>query len=90
MTLSLVPERWEAIGRAEEEGSPVAYIAREKRDFQLRLTVWKLVRREGTWYSVGQWVSQGCWRRFPEKGGIRLSHSRIDRLLEHYANEAIG
>ena len=88
--MSLVPERWEAVGVATDKGDPIVYVAREKHDYEYRMTVWKLVKRVGTWYSLGQWVSQGRWRQFPEKGGIRLSDSRIDRLLEHYANKAIG
>lgn len=84
----LVPERWELIGKAVEDELPVAYVAREKTDFCQRLTVWKLVLREGSWYSVGQWISTGRWREFPEKGGVRLSDSRIDRTLLRYAQDS--
>lgn len=88
--MSLVPERWEAIGKGTdpESGLPMVFVAREKTDFERRLTVWKLVKRPNAWYSVGQWISQGRWRRFPETNGVRLSDSRIDQILRSYANEA--
>lgn len=84
----MVPERWEAIGKGEEHGLSVVYVAREKTDCEPRITVWKLVQRPRGWYSVGQWISKGLYRTFPEKLGVKLSDSKIDQRLLHYANEA--
>lgn len=87
----MIPERWELVGkgRDQETGLPMVLVAREKEDPTLRLTVWKLLKRpNGAWYSVGQWISKGCWRSFPEKNGVKLSDSRIDQILLGYANGA--
>jgi hypothetical protein len=67
----------------------MVYVAREKLYQQPRLTVWKLIKRPARgWYSVGQWISKGSWRRFPEKFGVRLSDSKIDQELLRHANAA--
>lgn len=84
----MVPERWELIGKAEENGLKVVYVGRIKHDYMDRMTVWKLVKRARGWYSVGQWISQGRWRSFPEKNGVKLSGSRTDRILLSYASNA--
>lgn len=81
----MVPETWALIGRGTRNGLPMARVAREKRDPQVRLTIWTLVRRaNGAWYSVGQWISRGEYREFdtPQK----LSDSYIDSRLRDLAN----
>lgn len=64
----------------------MVYVAREKIDPVSRLTVWKLLLRDnGSWYSVGQWISKGVFRRFPEPKGVKLSDSQTDQTLLKYA-----
>jgi hypothetical protein len=86
----MVPENWALIGKGkdEETGLPMVLVAREKHDPVLRLTIWKLLNRDGSWYSVGQWISKGLYRRFPEPNGVKLSDSYIDQKLLEYANDA--
>jgi hypothetical protein len=84
-------DRWETIGTGtdDETGLPVVYVARERVDAAKRLTVWKLVKRPGKgWYSIGQWISLGRFRRFPEKFGVKLSDSITDQTLIAYADAA--
>lgn len=85
MTHSLVNENWELLERFEENGNPACLVAREKRDFDSRLTVWKLVKIDGKWRSLAQWISKGQWRTFPEKNGVLLSTSVLDLTLRHFA-----
>lgn len=86
----MVPERWELVGKGRdiETGLPMVLVAREKEDPRLRMTVWKLLKRPNGWYSVGQWISKGRWRSFPETNGVKLSDSRIDQILLEFANAA--
>lgn len=85
--MSLVPERWGLLyrGRDPDTGYPMVLVAREKVDCAARLTVWKLVKRPNGWHNVGQWISQGRWRGYPEKNGVKLTDSRIDTALRTYA-----
>lgn len=90
--MSLVPERWQLLGRAsDDEGRPVAYVGREKLDDRGRLTVWKLIQRKGHWFNCGQWISLGRFRITDDYSSartrpLRLSDSRIDTLLRSYAD----
>lgn len=81
----MVPEDWSLLARSIEDGRNVCYVAREKHDVVDRLTVWKLVEYPNAWYSEGQWISKGVYRRFPEKKGVKLSDSRIDQTLLSFA-----
>lgn len=86
----MVPERWQLVGKGidEETGLRMALVAREKHDPVVRLTIWKLLKRDGSWYSVGQWISKGLYREFPEPNGVKLSDSITDQTLLKYANDA--
>lgn len=84
-------DRYEAIGKGTDEptGLRMVLVARIREDTQERLTVWKIVYRPGKgWYSVGQWISKGMWRRFPEKYGVKLTDSKIDQTLLKIARVA--
>lgn len=83
--MSLVPEEWNRISRTTENGRPACVVARQKTDVTQRLTAWKLVKHGDVWYSEGQWISEGRYRRFPEKRGVRLSDSKLDKILRDYA-----
>lgn len=87
--MSLVPEQWALWGTAEEDGRPVVYVVRHKLDREKRLTVWKLTKfAKRGWRSVGQFISTGRYRDFPERYGVPLTDSRIDRTLLAFALEA--
>ena len=85
--MSLVPETWHLLTQATDPdtGLPMALVARQKHSVTDRLTVWKLAKRSGAWYNAAQWVSKGYWRTYPEKNGVKLTDSRIDRMLKQYA-----
>jgi hypothetical protein len=92
--MSLVPERWEFLGWSvdDETGYRIAYVAREKTDFERRLTVWKLMKRPNGWYNMGQWLSTNTFRSHAFGGKVpkhcrplKLSDSRIDFLLRSFA-----
>lgn len=86
----MVPETWAVYGKGwdRETGLRMAFVVREKRDPVVRITMWKLLYRDGAWYSVGQWISKGLYRKFPEPNGVKLTDSRIDQMLLKYANDA--
>lgn len=88
----MVPERWALVGKGRdpETNLPMAWVAREKRDPTIRLTIWKLVYRRGIWYSRGMWISKGIYRKFPEPNGVRLSDSITDQTLKRYADETLS
>lgn len=72
------------------EGLPCAVVARE---CEGRKTTYFLVQRETNrgpkWFSTGpQQVSNGTVRFFPEKKGVRLTDSRLDRTLNEIASAA--
>lgn len=89
-TTSQVPEAWEFVGRGKdpETDLPMVMVARQKYDGQHdRMTIWKLVQRTNGWYSVGQFISKGVYRKFPETNGVKLSNSRIDQILLSFATK---
>lgn len=84
----MVPETWGLVGKGVKDGLPMVRVAREKFDPTPRLTIWTLVKRANGWYSVGQWISKGVYREFPEANGVKLSDSYIDQKLLGYATQA--
>lgn len=80
-----MPEEWELLARSIEDGNPVCYVVRVVNADRERVTIWKLVQYADGWRSVAQWISNGGYRVFPEKRGVKLSDSRIDRILFNYA-----
>lgn len=77
----MVPERWALVGRSPD-GNRV-HVAREKIDVKSRLTIWILERRNGVWYSIGQWISIGRYREFDR--AQKLTDSVTDQKLLEYA-----
>lgn len=72
------------------EGLPCAVISRE---CEGRRTVFFLVKRDTNqgpkWFSTGpQQTSDGKVRFFPERRGVRLTDSRLDRTLHDMAEAA--
>lgn len=82
-TTSLVSETWELLARSVEDELHVAIVIRVKHYGPMpdKTTMWKLVRYQDGWRSVGQWISKGCYRKFPERRGVKLSDSLIDQAL---------
>lgn len=81
----MVPETWALIGKGKKDGLPMRRVAREFATTPVRLTIWTLVLRpNGHWYSVGQWISRGEYREF-EDGPQKLTDSFTDQRLLHYA-----
>jgi hypothetical protein len=82
----MVPETWALIGRGTRDGLPMVQVAREKRDPDVKLTIWTLVQRaNGSWYSIGQWISRGEYREFDQPQ--KLTDSYIDMRLKDLAND---
>lgn len=87
-TVGVINEAWELLARTTEDGRDVALVARVRHPDHERVTMWKLVRYADGWRSVGQWISKGCYRKFPEARGVKLSHSRTDQILLKLAEGA--
>lgn len=83
----MTPECWQLIGRGidEETGLPMVFVGRETYDVTIRQTIWKLVKHSKGWSSVGQWISKGTYRKFPETNGVKLSDSITDQTLLRFA-----
>lgn len=87
--MTLVTERWEKVGEGidADEALPYVLVARIKNDGEQRVTIWKLIQRPNGWYNLGQYVSKGVFRRYPERRGVKLTDSRIDCILRDYATQ---
>lgn len=87
--MSLVSEDWITVGTTVQDGLPVVYVARRLHEATPRTTVYKLVHFPAKgWRNMGQFLSTGIWRSCPERYGVKLSDSRLDRILLWHALEA--
>lgn len=64
---------------------PLAYVAVETIDYRRRICVYKLTKRAGSWFNIGQFISKGHFRSTPEEHGRKLSDSQLDQILIRYA-----
>lgn len=90
MILAMYPERWKRVSKKVDPATGMlTVLVTRKRDncpFD-RVTTWKLVLHPNGWYSEGQFISTGKYRRFPEARGVKLTDSRTDRMLANLANQ---
>lgn len=64
-------------------------VAREKIDFEQRVTIWVLVQHPNGWYNAGQLLSTGRFQTDPHRRkGVKLSDSMLDNTLLDFATQA--
>lgn len=86
-------EDWSVLNRGvakDHDGQPMCHVKRVKADG--RVIVFRLVRYPNGWRNVGQFIPShfDSFRPTPEKRGVKLSQSRIDRTLASFAETGHG
>lgn len=83
----MLPQNFQLMAKGTDPTTqaPLAYVACERIDHVRRICVYKLTKRAGSWFNIGQFVSKGYFRPTPEPAGRKLSDSQLDQTLIEYA-----